>query len=297
MAALVAVAGTCAAVAAFAQADAGSAPVCDHPAEAGCLELAGRLLSGTEGPRSPARAADLYSRACEAGNGEGCFRLAGLFESGAGTLTSFSQALLFLKRACELKNAGACTEAGALLVEGVGSGDAGPQDASTLFEQGCALGSGLACLRLAGVSEFGGAAGRGRAAALYERACREGEPSGCSNFFALALSITGPVKAGPLLKQEVAACEREDSLACWFVGDLYRDGLGVPRSFSNAATYYRRACDAEEPLACTSLGDLYLEGHGVPADRKRASALFRTACQEGDDDACSRATARHGGKH
>jgi TPR repeat protein len=286
---LLALGAICVSLIALAQADGGASSACASPAEPGCLDLATRLLTGASGPRDPARAADLYAQACGAGNGEGCFRLAGLFESGTGTLVSFSQALVFLRKGCELRSAAACTEAGALLAEGVGAGDAGSGDASKLFEQGCSLGNGLACLRLAGSVELSGA--RGKAADLYERACSQGERSGCNNFLALALSVLGPVKAGPLLKQETTACEQDDSLACWFVADLYRDGIGVQRDFSNAAAYYQRACEAEEPLACTSLGDLYLTGRGVPADRKRAAALFRTACQEGDNEACSRKTA------
>ncbi len=277
---------------ASAELDGGPPPACLHPADAGCLALAAQLLVGTNGPRDPARAANLYSRACDAGNGEACLRLAGLFESGTGTLTSFGQALAFLRKGCDLRNAEACTRAGALIVEGVGARDAAPGDASKLFEQACALGSGLGCLRVAGAAELGGAAARGRAAAFYQRACEAGEPAGCSNFLALALSITGPVRAGSLLQEELTACDREDSLACWFVGDLYRDGLGIPRSLTNAASFYQRACAAEEPLACTSLGEMYLAGQGVAKDGRRAAALFRTACQEGDDDACSRVPTR-----
>lgn len=103
--------------------------------------------------------------------------------------------------------------------------------------------------------------------------------------------------------------------ACRTVGEMYRDGVGVPQrydraifyyqiacgaglpgacmdlggmyetghlqNFAEAAANYERACRLEHPLGCGNLSGMYREGRGVPQDPARATAYYRLYCEHG----------------
>ncbi len=75
-----------------------------------------------------------------------------------------------------------------------------------------------------------------RAAELYERACKDGDGSGCS-----------------------------------YSGDLYLNGNGVTKNEKRAAEFYQGACEANDARSCKNLGTLY-EGQ---RSRKRHAPCCR----------------------
>ena len=78
--------------------------------------------------------------------------------------------------------------------------------------------------------------------------------------------------------------------ACVELGDCYRDGIGVPQDFAQAASWYGRVAgrDPEEDYGATqwaewNLGDFYRKGQGVERDLDKALGWYRkSAARKGD---------------
>jgi serine/threonine protein kinase len=91
-------------------------------------------------------------------------------------------------------------------------------------------------------------------------------------------------EAGPLLDK---ACAGGNGETCKDLGNMYRDGSGVPKDGSRAAALYSKACDAGNGPGCTNLGWMYANGNGVAKDDSRAAALYSKACNANDALGCS----------
>ncbi len=117
--------------------------------------------------------------------------------------------------------------------------------------------------------------------------------SGCSTdrlrrFFAVAaataalLVCTGDFAQAATFRQGVSAFSRQEYLlasqiffplaeqgdpaAQAYLGFMFETGRGVPRNYTEAAMWYRRAAEQGDSLAQYSLGLLYDKGQGVPQD-------------------------------
>jgi uncharacterized protein len=60
--------------------------------------------------------------------------------------------------------------------------------------------------------------------------------------------------------------EQGDPAAQTYLGFMFETGRGVPKNFTEAAMWYRRAAEQGDSLAQYSLGLLYDRGQGVPQD-------------------------------
>ena len=60
--------------------------------------------------------------------------------------------------------------------------------------------------------------------------------------------------------------EQGDAAAQTYLGFMFETGRGVPRNYTEAAMWYRRAAEQGDGLAQYSLGLLYDKGQGVPQD-------------------------------
>src|SRR3954465_12062552 len=60
--------------------------------------------------------------------------------------------------------------------------------------------------------------------------------------------------------------EQGDPAAQSYLGFMFETGRGVPKNFTEAAMWYRRAAEQGDSLAQYSLGLLYDRGQGVPQD-------------------------------
>jgi hypothetical protein len=124
---------------------------------------------------------------------------------------------------CELGLASECTKAASLYQKGDEvAGD--PERAATLYR---------------------------KAAAIYEKRCREGKSPSCTN-----------------------------------LGVLHARGRGVARDDALAVSYYVKGCEGGNAAGCSNLGAMYRDARSVPADRDRAAALFEQACQAGFELGC-----------
>ena len=77
--------------------------------------------------------------------------------------------------------------------------------------------------------------------------------------------------------------------AIYDIGALYDGGNGVPRDYSKAMKWWRKAASAGDGLAMVGIGYLYM-GHGVPQDFTKAMKWFRRA--EASSDPSARRAAR-----
>ena len=60
--------------------------------------------------------------------------------------------------------------------------------------------------------------------------------------------------------------EQGDPAAQTYLGFMFETGRGVPKNYTEAAMWYRRAAEQGDSLAQYSLGLLYDKGQGVPQD-------------------------------
>jgi serine/threonine protein kinase/TPR repeat protein len=65
------------------------------------------------------------------------------------------------------------------------------------------------------------------------------------------------------------------------LGLMEREGLGMPADPAAAAEWFQRAADQGDAWALTELGIMYHDGTGVPQDFRRARALFARAANQG----------------
>src|SRR6185503_2309243 len=69
------------------------------------------------------------------------------------------------------------------------------------------------------------------------------------------------------------------------LGDLYRDGQGVPQNYTKARQWYEQAAAQGNAWAQSNLGWMYAKGEGVPQDYEKARLWMEQAAAQGDVDA------------
>ena len=67
------------------------------------------------------------------------------------------------------------------------------------------------------------------------------------------------------------AAEQGQVRAQYRLGSLYYHGQGVPRDLTQAAEWYKKAAEQGSTPAQTALGNMYLLGEGVPRDSSKAA--------------------------
>jgi hypothetical protein len=65
--------------------------------------------------------------------------------------------------------------------------------------------------------------------------------------------------------------------ACDRVATFFRDGRGVPKDATSAASVFEQACDNGYAKSCTSAAALYAGGAGVAKDKAKELALLEKA--------------------
>lgn len=148
-----------------------------------CNELGARYLAGEGVPRDPARARQLFERACEGGEIGACFNLAHLFHTGAeGVSVDLALAARYYDRACTGNDMGACSNLGVLYRQGQGV-ERDPAHAARLYQRACDGGLMDACNNLGILYGRGEGVSRNpeTAATLFRRACDNDDPAGCRN--------------------------------------------------------------------------------------------------------------------
>ena len=76
-----------------------------------------------------------------------------------------------------------------------------------------------------------------------------------------------------------------DPRAQFYLGLMYRNGEGVPRSDERAIYWYAKAAEQGHPDAQFNLGLIHDSGDGVPRDAQRALYWYTKAAQQGNNNA------------
>ena len=92
-----------------------------------------------------------------------------------------------------------------------------------------------------------------------------------SETLAMAQKQLTPVSRGP-----TQAELKEWSLKGW----KYHHGQGVPRDYSEAVKWYRKAAEQGDAYAQYDLGECYLNGHGVAQDHAEAVKWYYRAAEK-----------------
>jgi uncharacterized protein len=79
--------------------------------------------------------------------------------------------------------------------------------------------------------------------------------------------------------------ESGDAGAQFAVGSMYFMGDGVPKNFTEASTWYRRAAEGGNEMAQYTLGRMYDAGHGVPKNFLEAAKWYRKAAEQDNSEA------------
>lgn len=93
-----------------------------------------------------------------------------------------------------------------------------------------------------------------------------------------SVSSTLPDQSIAHLKEQAT---NGDANAASKLGDAYAQGQGVPKDYTEAAVWYRKAANLSNATAQYNLGQMYYDGLGVPQDYTQATQWYRKAADQG----------------
>jgi TPR repeat protein len=187
--------------------------------------------------------------------------------------------------ACEQDHAIACAQ----LAWSYRSGKLARPEPAVLHDlnlRGCAAGSPKSCGML-GIDYVEGEAVEqdlSKAAELFAQSCGAGDLETCS-LLGGVLATEGEQQDLPgAAKAFAQACELGDTAMCKNAGVLYVSKLGQSEL---ALPLFERGCAADDAEACYNLGAVHGDGLGVAPDLVVAEQWMRRACELGDQDGCA----------
>ena len=125
-------------------------------------------------------------------------------------------------------------------------------------------------------------------AALFRKACNNGFLYACGDLGELFVEGVGvpkdPVAATLLFRK---ACDGGEATGCHAIGHMYANGIGVERDDARAVGFFRQSCDGGDINGCSELGFMYSKGTGIGKDDARAVELSRKGCDGGVPQACA----------
>ena len=135
------------------------------------------------------------------------------------------------------------------------------------------------------------------ALSVFQEGCRTGQADACTNLGVLYFYGDGVTKDLALSAQYYQqACDGGEGNACANLALMYQSGQGVARDTEKAIRRLRSACDHHQMGACGQLGELHLSGEGVTQDSALARRLLHQACVGGDAPSCQTLAGVSGGK-
>ncbi len=132
-----------------------------------------------------------------------------------------------------------------------------------------------------------------RAIPFFEKACKAGDPRGCTGLGTANFDGNGGLSKSYERAVELLdpACAKGVLRACRKVANCYAFGWGTQKDVRHARELWERACDGGEARACHHLGNMYTAPDGPPElrDLKLGLAILRKACAGGAKEACDQA--------
>ena len=221
-----------------------------------------------------------YERAARAGHAEGMFRLAKL----AQRARDWPGATRWLRRAAERGHAVAMCDLGFCHEKGLRI----EQDVETAFNwylRAAELGDVAAMAKVGAFYEKGRTVtlDTATAALWYGRAAEQGNPKALCRLGALLAEGAHGVARDSRRALEcfTRAAEQEPAYipAFFALGECYANGIGIARTMSKAADWYRRAAGKDHVGAKVALARCHEVGDGVEQDAAKAFALYSSAAE------------------
>jgi uncharacterized protein len=223
---------------------------------AGCCLALGLVTSSAYAQGKVEPKLDALLAACKAGKGQACLDAGVRTINGKGAPKDPARALELYQKACTLKVGKACGYASNLLLGDGGALD--EKKSRALRERGCALDDSSSCNNL-GSAWADGKDGVDRrdfkkARGYWERACKLRDGLGCFNV-GNAHRLGEGVKVD--MKQALArfqqSCDLGESKGCTELAILYYEGKAVPKNVPKAIELLGRACSLGSQIGCKNL--------------------------------------------
>jgi uncharacterized protein len=168
------------------------------------------------------------------------------------------------------------------------------EGAAAVFQRACEQGDAEGCFSMGTMLAQHEEVGQNRAWALefIKKGCDRGSADACLRL-ARALE-QGELGSAPNPLRAAGlyekVCQQDVPAACVGLARIYGQPGGALESQERAATLYQRACGWRDPEACHEIAQRYELGNGVPQDAQRALSLHRVACDLGHQGSCARLT-------
>ena len=81
------------------------------------------------------------------------------------------------------------------------------------------------------------------------------------------------------------AAEEDEETAQYYMGEMYRNGLGVPKDFKEAFKWSKLAADQGNASTQNNLSYMYYKGQGVPKDYVLAHMWWNLSGSNGNKEA------------
>ena len=231
---------------------------CDAGDASSCAALALQVQDGRGVPWDLPRAVELYRRACDGGSGVACFNLGGMYFGGNGVAQDLPKANELMVRA-EKQYRVMCEGPEPDWCPNLGylyeHGMLGPKDPTT-------------------------------AAGIYRKACDDrGDPDSCASLALLEIDGNGvAANRDAALQRLEKTCRTDGALAC---GILARVTSPEPGTIdARGRELLEKACDGGDAQSCSSLAAFYALGRGIPVDLARSAVIGQRACDLGNSLAC-----------
>ncbi len=224
---------------------------CERGDGSACANLGTMHLRGRGMPADRGKALGLYRKGCDIGVAEACTDWAILQLEG-----SPAKAVAALRGACEQKSWRACHRLGVVLQLG-GAGQARDFVAAEgLLVKACEGGVGAACGDLGLLLTDKKPSQPAQAALVFERGCELGSGDACISLGGMALRGISPVSQDAALAYKLfaTACDLGTPSGCFNVGLMYERKLVPIADGDSAAKRYRQACEQGHEGACGKLG-------------------------------------------
>lgn len=225
----------------------------------------GDSLSVSNSKKDPDRAKklldyglDMFTHACDGGDGEGCYNLGISYESvpALSSDTSLKTSFSFYRRSCELGFADGCRVSGELLSSAkdplyFGETKNSPKD---FFERGCSDGSAQSCYFM-GEEVF--VQDKPLLAEYYFRdSCSLGSKEGCLKYALILVSSNTPDNFKRAISPLTSSCQEGSGVGCYLLGMSYSEGLGCTKDVEQSKELLEKACELGESNACEEMSSL-----------------------------------------
>ena len=172
------------------------------------------------------KAAEIYRKACDGGNGSGCYYSGVIYARGDGFPRNESLAVL-------------------------------------LFSIGCELGNSDSCLSFSTRSEIDSSASKEKLTEEQSRvSCNENETESCCSLGLMYYTGDGVRKDNfRAIEYFKKSCDDGEALGCANLGVMYALGQGVRQNKSKALEIFGKACDLKNEQGCKNYA--FLKNQGV----------------------------------